>query len=203
MKSHNKTRICKRCGERLVPSVWNQYYCGSCSKKLGCSWIHRKEYDKKRSDKEYRENRLRKPIVVAVSGGMDPLHIGHIRHFKAAKELGDKLIVILNSDNFLKKKKGFVFMPYEERKEIIDSIKYVDEVVECIDKDNTVANTLAIINPDIFAKGGDRGIDNIPKKEREVCEMFDIKIINDVGEGGKIQSSSWLIDKIKTKRSLN
>ncbi len=133
-------------------------------------------------------------IIVATSGGYDPLHIGHIRCFKEAKKLGDKLIVILNSDKFLKKKKGYVFMPYKERKEIIESVKYVDKVVGCVDKDQTVCKTLELLKPDIFAKGGDRNLKNIP--EKEVCERLGIKMVFNVG-GGKIQSSSWLVDKLQ------
>jgi len=133
--------------------------------------------------------------IVAVSGGYDPIHIGHIRQMKVAKELGEKLIVILNTDEFLIKKKGYFFMPFHQRKEIIESIKYVDEVFESVDKDQTVTNSLAIIKPDVFAKGGDRNYNNIPKKEQEICDLFGIKVIENVG-GEKVQSSSWLIDKI-------
>lgn len=132
--------------------------------------------------------------IVTVSGGFDPLHIGHVRYFKEAKKLGDKLIVILNTDEFLKKKKGFVFMPYEERKETIRAIKYVNEVYRCRDTDQTVCKTLRIIKPNIFAKGGDRTLGNIP--ERAVCEELGIQMVFGVG-GGKIQSSSWLVKNIK------
>lgn len=138
----------------------------------------------------------KKEIVVAVSGGFDPIHIGHIRYFKEAKKLGDKLIVILNSDQFLKRKKGYVFMPFKERKEIIKSIRYVDKVIKCIDKDQTVCQTLKKLKPDIFANGGDRTIRNIP--EKDVCQRLGIKMVFGVG-GKKIQSSSWLIKKVKKR----
>lgn len=134
----------------------------------------------------------RRKIVVAVSGGWDPLHVGHVRLFKEAKKLGDKLVVILNSDRFLMKKKGYVFMPYKERKEIIKSIRYVDKIVDCIDKDQTVCKTLAKLKPDIFANGGDRKSGNIP--EESICEQLGIKMVFSVGKG-KVQSSSWLVDK--------
>jgi len=106
-----------------------------------------------------------KKTIVAVSGGFDPLHSGHIRYLREAKNLGDELVVILNTDEFLKKKKGYVFMPYKERKEILKSITYVDRVVRCIDKDQTVAKTLELVRPHVFAKGGDRTIENIPEAE--------------------------------------
>ena len=133
--------------------------------------------------------------TVAVSGGFDPLHIGHVRYFKEAKKLGNKLVVILNSDEFLIKKKGYAFMPYEERKEMIESYtSIVDRVVKCIDKDQTVCKTLELLKPDIFAKGGDRTLKNIP--EKEICEKLGIEMIFQVG-GKKIQSSSWLLKKSK------
>ena len=135
--------------------------------------------------------------IVAVSGGYDPIHIGHIREFKAAKKLGDKLYVILNSDGFLKRKKGFVFMPLKERKEVLESIKYIDKVIPCIDKDQSVCKTLAKLKPDIFAKGGDRTFGNIP--EVSVCKKHNIKMIFGVG-GGKVQSSSALTKKLKKIR---
>jgi len=139
--------------------------------------------------------------IIAVSGYFDPIHVGHIRYIKEAKKLGDKLIVILNTDESTMKKKGYVFMPYNERKEILESIKWVDMVVPCIDTDGTVAKTLAKLKPDIFAKGGDRKPENMPKNEVETCEQLGIKIVYRVG-GGKIQSSSWLTEKFmdKTKR---
>lgn len=138
----------------------------------------------------------RKPKVVVVCGGYDPVHIGHIRQFKEAKALGDKLIVILNDDNWLIKKRGYVFMPYNERKEVLESIKYVDEVVGRIDKDNTVTKTLEKLRPDIFAKGGDRTPNNMPDTEIETCKKLGIRIVYGVG-GEKIQSSSWLLDGIR------
>lgn len=135
--------------------------------------------------------------IIATSGGYDPIHVGHIRCFKEAKKLGAKLVVILNSDEFLKKKKGYVFMPYKDRKEIIESIRYVNIVMPCIDKDQTVCETLKKLKPDIFAKGGDRTIKNIP--EKEVCDKLGIKIVEKVG-GGKIRSSSELVNKINDRQ---
>lgn len=139
----------------------------------------------------------KKEIVVAVCGGFDPVHIGHVRHFKEAKALGDVLVVILNGDEWLLKKKGYVFMPFEERKEIIESIRFVDRVIPYEkDASGSVAKTLEKLKPDIFCKGGDRTIANIPASEVETCKKFGIKLVTGVG-GGKAQSSSWLVDKFR------
>lgn len=137
-----------------------------------------------------------KKVVVAVSGGFDPVHRGHIRHFRDAKKLGDELVVFLQTDDWLMKKKGEVFMTYEERKEIILAIKYVDRVVKTIDTDMTQAKTLEMVKPDIFAKGGDRVKGNLPKEELRVCKDNGIRIVFNVG-GGKVQSSSWLIERMR------
>ena len=131
--------------------------------------------------------------IVAVSGYFDPIHVGHIEYIKLAKELADKigakLVVILNNDKQVRLKKGKLFMPLEERKIILESIKYVDEVFVSIDEDKSVCKSLEAVNPDIFAKGGDRFSYEIP--EAKVCERLGIKIIDSLGK--KIQSSSELI----------
>ena len=133
---------------------------------------------------------------VVVSGGFDPVHIGHLRLFKKARGLGDHLTVILNSDNFLIEKKGFCFMPFEERKEILLGFASVNSVVECIDQDHTVRKTIEMLADenaiDIFANGGDRkNIEDIP--EYQICKKNNIEMIFDIG-GEKLQSSSSLID---------
>lgn len=139
-------------------------------------------------------NKNKKPIIVAVSGGFDPIHIGHVRMFQEAKKLGDKLTVILNNDNWLKKKKGFVFMPQKERKEVIEAVKGVDSVVITGHKANpddmSVCAELAYLKPDIFANGGDRKLYNIP--ETAVCRTLGCKMVFNMGRGGKVQSSSRL-----------
>ena len=116
----------------------------------------------------------------------------YLRLFREAKALGDKLVVILNTDDFLLKKKGYVFMPFDERKEILESIKYVDEVMPCIDTDQTVSKTLEKLRPDVFAKGGDRKESNTP--ELPLCKELNIRVVFNVG-GGKVQSSSWLVKR--------
>ncbi len=143
----------------------------------------------------------KKKIVVAVSGGFDPVHIGHVRLFREAKKLGDKLVVILNNDNWLSLKKGKSFMSEEERKEVIESIRYVDEVIlthhELGTTDMSVCRELKELKPDIFANGGDRKPDGDPVPEVELCKDLSIKMVYNVGPGGKVQSSSWLLESYK------
>ena len=143
----------------------------------------------------------KRKIIVAVSGGFDPIHVGHIRMFQAAKKLGDELVVILNNDHWLAKKRGFVFMPQRERKEIIEAIAGVDTVVLSGHKANpgdmSVCNELKKIRPHIFANGGDRTARNIP--EVAICAAIGAKMVFNVGKGGKIQSSSRLLKKYKKR----
>tara|TARA_R100000008_G_scaffold82693_1_gene67231 strand:- start:6 stop:413 length:408 start_codon:yes stop_codon:yes gene_type:complete len=126
--------------------------------------------------------------IVVTSGYFDPLHVGHLECLKLAKQLGDKLIVIVNSDLQAKLKKGESFMNEQDRMEIVLALKYVDEVYLSIDKDKSQCETLRHIKPDIFAKGGDRMSDEIP--ESKVCKELGIKIVDGLGE--KIRSSSDL-----------
>lgn len=145
---------------------------------------------------------MSKEIIVAVSGGFDPIHVGHVRLFQSAKKLGSKLVVILNNDNWLMKKKGFVFMPQNERREIIQAIECVDQVlitshIKDTD-DKSVCRELEKMTPNIFANGGDRTLGNIP--EAETCRKIGCKMVFNVGKGGKIQSSSDLVKKIKDQK---
>ena len=140
--------------------------------------------------------RLRK-IVVATGGGFDPLHEGHIRLFKEAAKLGDILVVMLNSDEQLKKKKGQTFyLSEDERKEIVESIRYVDRVIIDPGKDVTCEEALKLVSPDIFAKGGDRTEEGMPEIELNVCKEVGCRIVYNVG-GEKVQSSSWLLKRLK------
>ena len=141
-----------------------------------------------------------KPVIVAISGGFDPIHIGHVRMIQEAAELGDELVVILNNDNWLRFKKGFVFMPQEERKEILEAIRGVTRVVftdhEPDTNDISVTNALREVRPHIFANGGDRKPDDVPVPEEVLCEELGIKTVYNVGRGGRVQSSSLLsVDK--------
>ena len=129
--------------------------------------------------------------IVCVSGYFDPIHIGHIEYFKKSKEIGTKLMVIVNNDEQAILKKGKAFMPCDERIEIIRELKCVDIVVKSVDTDRTVCNTLATVDPkpDYFCNGGDQNNNTIP--EGPVCEKRGIDLRD--GFGDKIQSSSWLI----------
>jgi D-beta-D-heptose 7-phosphate kinase/D-beta-D-heptose 1-phosphate adenosyltransferase len=148
-----------------------------------------------------KKNSSSKKKVVMVSGGFDPIHIGHVRLLQEAKKLGDELVVLLNNDNWLELKKGFVFMPENERKEIIEAFHFVDRVVlsshQKGTKDISVIEDLKVLRPHIFAKGGDRNSGNIP--EVAICNELGCIIVNDVGWGGKVQSSSELVKKAKLK----
>jgi cytidyltransferase-like protein len=112
---------------------------------------------------------------------------------QAAAKLGTRLVVIVNGDEFLVRKKGYAFMPTEERVEILRALRDVDEVVVAVDKDQTVRETLRQVRPDVFANGGDRrAVGDIP--EAAVCRELDIEMVFNVG-GGKVQSSSDLVQR--------
>ena len=137
--------------------------------------------------------------ISVVSGGFDPIHSGHISYLKSAREIGDHLIVALNSDEWLINKKKKVFMPLEERKNILINISFVDEVITFEDDEKgSCINALEKIKrkyPDdeiVFCNGGDRNKDNVP-------EMIIDKINFEFGVGGKkkVNSSSWLLKKWK------
>ena len=140
---------------------------------------------------------MREKPLIAVSGGFDPVHIGHIRMIKDAARYGD-VMVIINSDDWLMRKKGYVFMPYEERVEIMGNIKGVALVTSVDDSDGTVCQALRRHKPDAFANGGDRKTENTP--EMDVCEELGIQLMWAVGGNNKPQSSSWLVDKLKENK---
>jgi cytidyltransferase-like protein len=137
--------------------------------------------------------------IIVVSGGFDPIHSGHIEYFKSAKDSGDKLLVALNSDKWLENKKGKFFMPFKERKAIIESIKYVNDVIEFEDdKKGTCINALEKVkslypNDQIyFANGGDRNKENIPE-----MSVLNVNFIFNVGGDDKKNSSSGILNKWK------
>ena len=133
--------------------------------------------------------------IIIVSGGFDPIHSGHIAYFKSARSHGDKLVVALNSDTWLENKKGKFFMPFNERKAIIESMSCVDEVIDFDDDDKGSAinalEKVKILYPDdnlFFANGGDRTNSNIPE-----MSVSDIEFLFSVGGDDKKNSSSWIL----------
>ena len=135
--------------------------------------------------------------LIVVSGGFDPIHSGHIAYFKSAKTHGDKLIVALNSDSWLEKKKGKFFMPFDERKAIVESIKYVDEVISFEDDSRgSCIDALEAVKAShhdceiYFANGGDRDKKNIPE-----MSVSGINFLFSVGGDDKKNSSSWILNK--------
>ena len=134
---------------------------------------------------------------VLVTGGFDPIHKGHIALFKHARAYGTHLVVGLNSDEWLIRKKGRYFMDYDERKEILLSLSCVDEVLSFNDDDdssNDAIEQLIQSSPIIFCNGGDRGKDNVPEHDKYWC---DARVVFKWGIGGndKKNSSSTLLNK--------
>lgn len=142
--------------------------------------------------------------TVAISGGFDPVHIGHIHLISGAKALGDRLVVIINNDNWLKKKKGFAFMNEDERKAVLLAMRNVDDVIITSHPENpedmSICKELTTLKPDIFANGGDRDKKDADdtasslNPERALCQKLGIKMVFNVG-GEKAQSSSELVNK--------
>ena len=139
--------------------------------------------------------------IVLVSGGFDPIHSGHIKLIKEASKYGN-VVVLLNSDQWLKNKKGIEFLPFKEREIVMMSLKNVIDVISCGNIDNTCIDGLEKVikkykNYEIFfANGGDRTKGNTP--EMSTCRELDVTMLWGIG-GGKIQSSSWLIKGEKSE----
>lgn len=129
--------------------------------------------------------------TVAVSGYFDSIHEGHKSLFEEAKKLGDRLVVIVGTDNQLVGKKGFYFHSEAYRSWLVSQFSVVDDVVLSIDEDGTVRKTLEMVKPDIFANGGDRNSENIP--ESDVCNKLGIEMVFGVGGNFKMNSSSDII----------
>ena len=127
--------------------------------------------------------------TVCVSGGFDPVHIGHLRMIQDASHHGE-VIVIVNSDKWLMRKKGYIFMPFEERCEILRGFNGVEETVAVDDLDGTVCEVLTRIKPTYFANGGDRESNNTP--EMHLCKKLGIELLWYVG-GYQVQSSDALV----------
>ena len=145
--------------------------------------------------------------VVLVTGGFDPLHSGHIAYFKAARELGDHLVVGVNSDEWLTRKKGRPFMPFEERCAIIKELACVDEVIGFNDDDDSACNAIMQVLSTkgsnwsvVFANGGDRINTNTPEY-KVYGEHSDVEFKFKVGGSNKANSSSWILDEWKTQKT--
>lgn len=142
--------------------------------------------------------------IVLVTGGFDPVHSGHIAYFKAARALGDMLIVGLNSDEWLVRKKGRAFMPWNERLCVINNLAMVDEVYTFDDSDGSAKAFIRQVRahyPDadlIFANGGDRTAKNIP--EMDVADS-NIEFVFGVGGEDKKNSSSWILEEWKAPKT--
>jgi cytidyltransferase-like protein len=142
--------------------------------------------------------------IVLITGGFDPLHSGHIAYFKAAKNLGDILVVGVNSDDWLTRKKGSAFMPLDERMNIVKNIKDVDFVLEFNDDDGSAKSAIKLarqIWPDhkiIFANGGDRTNSNIPEMN---CGIDNVEFVFGVGGSNKMNSSSWILQEWKAPKT--
>jgi cytidyltransferase-like protein len=141
--------------------------------------------------------------VVLVTGGFDPLHSGHIEYFKSAKALGNILVVGVNSDSWLERKKGRAFMPSTERVTIIQNLKVVDHCILFDDSDGSAREAIRnvkMLYPNsqiIFANGGDRTADNIP----EMTEP-DVEFVFGVGGENKLNSSSWILEEWKAPKTI-
>jgi cytidyltransferase-like protein len=144
--------------------------------------------------------------IVLITGGFDPLHSGHIAYIKAARELGDSLIVGVNSDEWLRRKKGQEFMPWEERATIIAALHYVDRVINFDDSDNSAKDAIKkvrAIHPSaqiVFANGGDRTKENIPEMDL-LQEMLHLDFVFGVGGEDKKNSSSWILQEWKAPKT--
>lgn len=146
---------------------------------------------------------MRDHKIVVVSGGFDPVHTGHVLLLNSAKTLGTYLIVGINSDAWLERKKGRAFMPWSERSAIVNNLKAVDEVMKFDDRDGSACDLLEKVKknypgyPIIFANGGDRTPNNIP--ESSISEIF---FRFGVGGDNKANSSSWILEEWKSPKTL-
>ena len=148
--------------------------------------------------------------VVIVTGGFDPIHSGHIAYFKAAKTLGDYLVVGINSDKWLTQKKGMPFMSWKERAAIVGNLSMVDEVIAFDDSDGTATQAIEQVlrdrdyDPDlrvIFANGGDRKQGNVPE-EHQYYDEGQVSFVYGVGGEDKQNSSSWILDGWRTPKTI-
>jgi len=147
--------------------------------------------------------------VVLVTGGFDPLHSGHLAYFKAAKALGDTLVVGINSDSWLKRKKGRSFYTWDERFQLIKNLEMVDYVIEFNDDENNSINAIKQATQTfpsakiIFANGGDRTAENIPEMGLldDIRYKENLEFVFSVGGDNKMNSSSWILEEWKAPKT--
>jgi cytidyltransferase-like protein len=142
--------------------------------------------------------------IVLITGGFDPLHSGHIAYFKAARSLGDILVVGVNSDDWLTRKKGAPFMPYKERAAIVRNIVGVDFVIDFNDDDGSAKHAIQMVRASypqeriVFANGGDRTQVNIPEMD---TTDNNVEFVFGVGGENKMNSSSWILQEWKAPKT--
>jgi D-beta-D-heptose 7-phosphate kinase/D-beta-D-heptose 1-phosphate adenosyltransferase len=147
--------------------------------------------------------------VVLVTGGFDPLHSGHLAYFKAAKSLGDTLVVGINSDSWLKRKKGRSFYTWDERFQLIKNLEMVDYIIEFNDDENNSINAIKQATQTfpsakiIFANGGDRTAENIPEMGLldDIRYKDNLEFVFSVGGDNKMNSSSWILEEWKAPKT--
>ena len=147
--------------------------------------------------------------VVLVTGGFDPLHSGHLAYFKAAKALGDTLVVGINSDSWLKRKKGRSFYTWDERFQLIKNLEMVDYVIEFNDDENNSINAIKQATQTfpsakiVFANGGDRTAENIPEMKLldDIRYKENLEFVFSVGGDNKMNSSSWILEEWKAPKT--
>ena len=167
------------------------------------------------NDIDIQKNKKDPKSIVLVTGGFDPIHSGHIQYLKSAAKLGDKLIVGVNSDEWLTRKKGKPFMPIEERMALLNEMLVVDEVIDFNDDDNTACGAIEKVKemykdvfsntfhkPIIFCNGGDRTSNNIPEEEVYAGKDEWVKFKFGVGGENKKNSSSWILEDYKNAKTI-
>lgn len=142
--------------------------------------------------------------IVLVTGGFDPIHRGHVAYFEAAKKLGDILVVGVNSDAWLTRKKGRPFMPLLERTAVVRNLRMVDFVIDFNDNDGSAKHAIQMVRQSyprdeiIFANGGDRTDKNIPEMD---AADDNVKFVFGVGGFDKANSSSWILEEWKAPKT--
>lgn len=140
--------------------------------------------------------------LVILSGGFDPVHMGHVYMLEAASLIGE-IVICLNSDDWLTRKKGKPFMSWIERATIVGNMKYVIDVLPMNDSDDTACDGIKSAHSKYkkqydwiyFGNGGDRNPTTVPGKEQELCEKLGIRLLWELGGKAKVQSSNWFLDK--------